>query len=110
LGVYLPTIHYCLRTYPKRGAKSHFLDRFLGLCPNTLPTEVEREYACRAGTSTPFHFGEMIITDLANYDSNSTYNNGPKGIKRGETTDVGSFPANAWGLYNLHSNVWKLRH
>jgi len=72
-----------------------------------LPTEAEWEYACRAGTSTPFHFGEMITTDLANYDGDFTYNDGPKGVSRGETTLVGSFPANAWGLYDLHGNVWE---
>ena len=72
-----------------------------------LPTEAEWEYACRAGTSTPFHYGEMITTDLANYDGEHTYNDGPKGARRGETTNVGSFPANAWGLYDLHGNVWE---
>jgi formylglycine-generating enzyme required for sulfatase activity len=71
-----------------------------------LPTEAEWEYACRAGTTTPFCFGEMITTDLANYNGDA-YNNGPKGIYREETTPVGSFPANAWGLYDLHGNVWE---
>ena len=72
-----------------------------------LPTEAEWEYACRAGTSTPFHYGEMITTDLANYDGNVPYNDGPKGVSRNETTPVGSFPANAWGLHDLHGNVWE---
>ncbi|MGI0488887.1 SUMF1/EgtB/PvdO family nonheme iron enzyme, partial [Pantanalinema rosaneae CENA516] len=72
-----------------------------------LPTEAEWEYACRAGSTTPFHFGEMITPDLANYDGDSTYNNGPEGVNRGETTEVGSFPANAWGLYDMHGNVWE---
>ena len=72
-----------------------------------LPTEAEWEYACRAGTTTPFSFGEMITTELANYDGNYPYNNGPKGEDRNKTTPVGTFPANAWGLYDMHGNVWE---
>jgi len=72
-----------------------------------LPSEAEWEYACRAGTTTPFYFGETITTDLANYDGNYTYGNGPKGVFRRETTDVGSFPPNAFGLYDMHGNVWE---
>ena len=72
-----------------------------------LPTEAEWEYACRAGTTTPFHFGETISTDQANYDGNFTYGNGKKGVYREKTTPVGSFPANAWGLYDMHGNVWQ---
>jgi formylglycine-generating enzyme required for sulfatase activity len=72
-----------------------------------LPSEAEWEYACRAGTTTPFYFGETITTDLANYDGNYTYGNGPKGVYRKQTTDVGSFPPNAFGLYDMHGNVWE---
>ncbi len=72
-----------------------------------LPSEAEWEYACRAGTTTPFHFGETITTDLANYDGNSTYGSAPKGVYRGETTDVGTFPSNPFGLYDMHGNVWE---
>ena len=63
-----------------------------------LPTEAEWEYACRAGTTTPFHFGETISTDQANYNGNVIYGNGKKGVYRKKTTPVGSFPANAWGF------------
>jgi formylglycine-generating enzyme required for sulfatase activity/tRNA A-37 threonylcarbamoyl transferase component Bud32 len=74
----------------------------------SLPSEAQWEYACRAGTTTPFHFGETLTTDLANYNSHYTYGNGPKGIYREETTEVGSFGvANAFGLYDMHGNVWE---
>ncbi|BAY83277.1 serine/threonine protein kinase [Calothrix parasitica NIES-267] len=80
-----------------------------------LPSEAEWEYACRAGTTTPFHFGETITTDLANYEGtdneeygwSGSYGRGPKGICRNETTPVGSFPANSFGLYDMHGNVWE---
>ena len=75
--------------------------------PFRLPSEAEWEYACRAGTTTPFSFGETISTDQANYDGNSTYGNGKKGVYRQQTTDVGSFPPNAWGLCDMHGNVWE---
>jgi len=72
-----------------------------------LPSEAEWEYACRAGTTTPFYFGETITPDLANYDGRYTYGSGPKGKYRKETTDVGIFPPNAFGLYDMHGNVWE---
>ena len=75
--------------------------------PYRLPTESEWEYACRAGTKTPFHFGETISTDQANYNGNFTYGNGKKGMYRKKTTPVGSFPANAFGLHDMHGNVWQ---
>ena len=70
-----------------------------------LPSEAEWEYACRAGTTTPFHFGETITTDLVNYDGNYTYADAPKGKVRKQTIEVGSFPPNAFGLHNMHGNV-----
>ncbi len=72
-----------------------------------LPSEAEWEYACRAGTTTSFYFGETITPDLANYNGDYTYGNGPKGVYREKTTDVGSFPPNAFGLYDMHGNVWE---
>ena len=72
-----------------------------------LPSEAEWEYACRAGTSTPFYFGETITPELANYDGNYTYGKGPKGENRGQTTPVGKFPPNAFGLYDMHGNVYE---
>jgi len=74
--------------------------------PYRLPSEAEWEYACRAGTTTPFHFGETITTDVANYDGRNTYNGGPEGEYRGETTAVDHFTyANGFGLSDMHGNV-----
>jgi formylglycine-generating enzyme required for sulfatase activity/tRNA A-37 threonylcarbamoyl transferase component Bud32 len=72
-----------------------------------LPSEAEWEYACRAGTTTPFYFGESITSELVNYNGNYTYGSAPKGQNRQQTTDVGSFPPNAFGLYDMHGNVWE---
>lgn len=75
--------------------------------PYRLPSEAEWEFCCRAGTTTPFHFGETISTDQANYCGDGVYGNGKKGICRMKTTPVGSFPANAWGLHDMHGNVYQ---
>ena len=72
-----------------------------------LPTEAEREYACRAGTTTPFNTGENLTTDQANYDGNYPYSNNPKGVYRENTVPVNSFAPNALGLYNMHENVYE---
>jgi len=72
-----------------------------------LPSETEWEYACRAGTTTPFYFGETITSELANYDGNYTYASEQKGKYREQTTEAGSFPPNGFGLYDLHGNVWE---
>ena len=70
-----------------------------------LPTEAEWEYGCRAGTTTPYAFGDTISTDLANYDGDSP--GGRKGVDRQCTTPAGSFRPNAWGLYDMHANVYE---
>jgi eukaryotic-like serine/threonine-protein kinase len=72
-----------------------------------LPSEAEWEYACRAGTTTPFYFGETITTDLVNYDGNNPYGSAPKGEYRQQTTNVGIFPPNSFGLYDMHGNIWE---
>ena len=72
-----------------------------------LPSESQWEYACRAGTITAFYFGRTITSKLVNYNGNFSYGNAPKGEYRKQTTDVGSFPPNAFGLYDMHGNVWE---
>ena len=76
-----------------------------------LPSEAEWEYACRAGTTTPFNFGETLSTDYANYngaDKDGVYGPGIRGEYRQETTPVDYFEgANSYGLCNMHGNVWE---
>jgi formylglycine-generating enzyme required for sulfatase activity len=80
-----------------------------------IPSEAEWEYACRAGTTSPFHFGETISTDLANYrgidneqvKKPGAYGRGSIGIYREQTTPVGTFTPNSFGLYDMHGNVWE---
>jgi len=72
-----------------------------------LPSEAEWEYACRAGTTTVFNFGATITGKLANYRATSTYAEEAPGEYRQKTTEVGIFPPNAYGLYDMHGNVWE---
>lgn len=88
-------VEFCARLSRKTGKK---------YC---LPSEAQWEYACRGKTVTPFHFGETITSELANYNANSAYAQGPEGVYRFHTTDVGIFKPNAFGLYDLHGNVWE---
>ncbi len=82
-----------------------------------LPSEAEWDYACRAGTTTPFHFGETLSDELANYCAQDekigdtlykgAYGRGIEGKYRQETTEVGIFPPNNFGLHDMHGNVWE---
>ncbi len=78
-----------------------------------LPTQAEWEYACRAGTTTAFHYGPSLRSGMANfygyyeYDASIGSTHNPSGIYLGRTTSVGSYAPNAWGLYDMHGNVWE---
>jgi sulfatase modifying factor 1 len=87
-----------------------FIDKLNGLIPNLnarLPTEAQWEYACRAGTTTPFSFGKNITPEQVNYNGEYPYTGGKKGLYRRKTVPVKSLPPNPWGLYEMHSNVWE---
>lgn len=73
----------------------------------TLPSEAQWEYACRAGTTTPFSFGEQINLDQVNFGDNYPYAEDNKDESRGKTVSVKSLPANPWGLYEMHGNLWE---
>jgi formylglycine-generating enzyme required for sulfatase activity len=73
----------------------------------SLPSEAQWEYACRANTTTIFYFGTTITPDLVNYNGEYPYNGAAPGKNRGQSTPVGTFPANSFGLYDMHGNVWE---
>jgi formylglycine-generating enzyme required for sulfatase activity len=73
--------------------------------PYVLPSESQWEYACRSGTNTLFYFGDVITTDLANYNGKFSYERYPSGVNREQTTSVDTFPPNSFGLYDLHGNI-----
>jgi uncharacterized protein (TIGR02996 family) len=72
-----------------------------------LATEAEWEYACRAGTTTPFHFGPSLGSAQANFEASSPYGDAAAGTCLGHPVPVGSYPPNAWGVYDMHGNVWE---
>ena len=72
-----------------------------------LPSEAEWEYACRAGTKSAFNFGDRISTEQANYDASVAYAGGPTGKWLQKTVPVKRYAPNAWGLYQMHGNVWE---
>lgn len=83
------------------------LQSLLPGCQVDLPSEAEWEYACRAGTATPFSFGSQITPEQVNYHGDYPYAGGEKGKFREKTVAVKSLPANPWGLYEMHGNVWE---
>ena len=87
-----------------------FIDTLNSLKPELklcLPTEAQWEFACRAGTTTPFSFGDQINASQVNFDGNHPYNNGRESEYRNQTVAVKSLPPNLWGLYEIHGNVWE---
>jgi formylglycine-generating enzyme required for sulfatase activity len=81
---------------------------FFNLHPFSLPSEAQWEYACRAGTNTPFHFGDTIVTEGANFNGSYFYGSASKGEYLEKITSVGFYKmANSFGLYDMHGNVWE---
>lgn len=87
-----------------------FIERLNALFPDLqakLPSEAQWEYACRAGTQTPFSFGGNVTPNQVNYHGNYPYADGGEGLYRGGTAPVKSLPPNPWGVYEMHGNVWE---
>jgi formylglycine-generating enzyme required for sulfatase activity len=99
--------------HPVVGVTWHDAQRYVGWLSDCtgqryrLPSEAEWEYACRAGTTSAFSFGDAIDPMLANYDGNFTWNGGVRGLYRRGTTPVTQFAPNPWGLHDMHGNVWE---
>ena len=87
--------------------QKYFTEKYGNVILVSLPSEAQWEYACKAGTTTPFAFGKTLSTEISNYNGNYPYGQGVKGEYRQKTVKVGSFYANDWGLYDLHGNVWE---
>jgi formylglycine-generating enzyme required for sulfatase activity len=106
-------VNYCNRLSQREGLTPAYTINGTNVTWNSnangyrLPTEAEWEYACRAGTTTPFSTGNNITTSQANYNGNYPYDNNAKGTYREKTTAVGSFSQNPWGLYDMHGNVYE---
>jgi len=86
---------FCEKLSARAGLKLH------------LPGEAQWEYACRAGAQTAFSCGPTLSSDLANYNGEFAYHDGPRGVYRHTTNPGGAFPPNAFGLFDLHGNLWE---